>query len=314
MGQPQPHPYTFWVCRPAPTHPINIPRGPGDHHNWETCPLCQGTVSHPPLRCPFRNCIRCHRDGHDKSECLENIWDIPAPTNKTYVCPFPLRPVGGGQPRFPRWAQLEVSPRVMCHLYRVPLTSSIGLYTAGGRPNKFWMHYEGVHFNIELQMEAKLEQDKMMLMRFRTSYPGSCTKQTTHLKLLVSGIIYLLNALHALETLPLQPWSQDINTTWSQNLVRTSFAWPSGSRLWDINHLSLSVEVEREHGDTDRMLHIRLMHESKIFQAEVSSFVIPWLMLPAFRMRFANLADEWRLFTGQEEEVMGYIRQVLHRS
>ena len=176
------------------------------------------------------------------------------------------------------------------------------------------MHYEGVHRNVEIQMEAQLEQERMMLMRFRTSYPGSRTKQTTHLELPVSGIIYLLNALHALETLPLQPWSQDVNTTWSQNLVRTSFAWPSGSRLWDINHLSLSVEVEREHGDTDRMLHVRLTHESKIFQAEVSSFVVPWLMLPAFRMRFANLVDEWRLFIGQEEEVMGDIRQVLHRS
>ena len=77
--------------------------------------------------------------------------------------------------------------------------------------------------------------------------------------------------------------------------------------------LPLKKEVEKEHGDTDRMLHIRLTHKSKIFQAESSKFVVPWLMLPAFRMRFSNLVDKWRLFTGQEEEVMTEIRQVLHR-
>ena len=118
--------------RPPPPPPMEA----GDPcDRWDRCHHCGGAMVHPAQQCPLRQCLKCAAHGHSASECPLTIWDVPYPTTTMYDVPLPFTPMNGGAITAPRWAYLEVSPRILNHLYRINAPTTIG--SSQGRPRSF---------------------------------------------------------------------------------------------------------------------------------------------------------------------------------
>ena len=74
--------------------------------------------------------------------------------------------------------------------------------------------------------------------------------------------------------------------------------------MFDNFHLTTSMDTEHEAGLTDRMVGIRISHESQILTAESSAVHVPWIQMMQIRARLGCLLEEWRLYTLHEFNTM----------
>ena len=118
--------------RPPPPPPMEA-SDPCD--TWDRCHHCGGAMVHPVHQCPLQQCLKCAAHGHLASECPLTIWDVPYPTTTMYSVPLPFTPMNGGAIAAPRWAYLEVSLRILNHLYRIHAPTTAGSSKGGPDPS-----------------------------------------------------------------------------------------------------------------------------------------------------------------------------------
>ena len=69
--------------------------------------------------------------------------------------------------------------------------------------------------------------------------------------------------------------------------------------------------MEHQDGLTDRVVCIRISHESQVLTAESSAVQIPWIQLMQIQARLGCLLEEWRLYTSHEIRTMEDIKTAI---
>ena len=110
-------------------------------------------------------------------------------------------------------------------------------------------------------------------------YPGTRALSDLQITVPVEGCNGLLNQLHTLELLQIRPWMDDKNFSRHQWIGRSTSSWPSNTGIYDNFHLTTSVGTEHQDGLTDRVVCIRISHESQVLTAESGAVQIPWIQL-----------------------------------
>ena len=70
--------------------------------------------------------------------------------------------------------------------------------------------------------------------------------------------------------------------------------------------------IGHEGGATDRMVEIRISHQSQVLTAESSAVQVPWMQLTQLRARLGWLLDEWRLYTTSEFNTLREIKSAMY--
>ena len=277
---------------------------------WEKCANCGGAMIHPVNQCPLRQCLKCAAHGHLSTECPLTVWDIPYPATRMYDCPLPFVPMNGGSIAAPRWAYLEVSPRILNHLYRIPAPTTAGY--SQGRPRSFHISYDGILRAQDTTITAIPLHGRLKEIRINTHYPGSRTLADLQITIPVEGCNGLLNQLHNLEMMQVRPWMDDGKHSRHLTIGRSTTSWPAGTGMFDNFCLATALGIEYEDGLSDRMVEISISHESQILTQESSSVHVPWIQLMQIRARLGCLLEEWRLYTAQELRAMEEIKAAMY--
>ena len=277
--------------------------------SWERCIHCAGAMIHATNQCPLRQCLKCVAHGHSTTECPLTVWDIPYPATRLYDCPLPFAPMNGGPITAPRWAYLEVSPRILNHLYRIPAPTTAGY--SQGRPRSFHILYDGILRPQETTITAIPLHGRLKEIRINCHYPGDQHLADLQVNIPVEGCNGLLNQLHTLELLQIRPWMDDQNVSRHLWIGRSTSTWPSTTGIYDNFGLTTSVGTEHQNGLTDRVICIRLSHECQVLTQESSAVQIPWIQLMQIRARLGSLLEEWRLYTTHEMRTMEDIKSAL---
>ena len=112
--------------------------------------------------------------------------------------------------------------------------------------------------------------------------------------------------------LQVRPWMEDGKYSRHHEVGRATTSWPSGTGMFDNFHLTTSMDTEHEAGLTDRMVGIRISHESQILTAESSAVHVPWIQMMQIRARLGCLLEEWRLYTLHEFNTMEEIKAAIY--
>ena len=287
------------------------PMGGGDPcDRWDRCHHCGGAMVHQVHQCPLRMCLKCSAHGHSASECLLTIWDVPYPTTTMLDVPLPFTPTNGGAITAPRWAYLKVSPRILNHLYRINAPTTIG--SSQGRPRSFHIAYDGILRAQETTITAIPLHGRLKEIMISSSYPGSRKISGLHVTIPVEGCNGLLNQLHNLEVMQVRPWMDDRKFARHHEIGRSTSTWPSGTGIFDNFTLSTCLGVEHDDGATDRMVEIRISHQSQVLTAESHAVQVPWIQLTQVRARLGCLLDEWRLYTAEEFNTLQDIKAAMY--
>ena len=297
----------------TPTFPIfsqqAIPTNP-----WTRCEICQGTIFHQEGACPLRKCSKCQEEGHDQRACYRNMWETPFPHARLPFCPMPSKTCDGRVTVTPQWVLMPISTRILNQLYRMPCpafsnTSILGVH-------HHLITYHGVHRYQEVWMHTTTTTPEgETALKIRTAYassrPHTLPMSPQTLIIPASVCLSLLNTLHSIEHLVLRPWVEDIQrTSPGSALGQSLISWPSISRPGKLNRLSVTLQIEVDGLETDRMVLVELLQDGQPFDPNHCAVRLPWLALAQIRMRMGSIMDQWTLFNPLETSVMRDIRDV----
>ena len=104
----------------------------------------------------------------------------------------------------------------------------------------------------------------------------------------------------------------DKNFSRHQEVGRSTSSWPSSTGIYDNFYLTTSMGTEHKDGLMDRMVSIRISHESQVLTAESSAVQIRWIQVMQIRARLGCLLEEWRLYTSHEIRTMEDIKTAIY--